>query len=61
MNGITVVTTDPSVIMRKPSISVIWVGDSNPAHLNPLSPVAASKRYVEFMGGADAVIHKSQK
>lgn len=35
--------------------------DSNPAHLDPLSPVDASKRYVEFMGGADAVINKAQK
>jgi alkyl sulfatase BDS1-like metallo-beta-lactamase superfamily hydrolase len=35
--------------------------DSNPAHLDPLSPVPASKLYVEFMGGADAVIHKAQK
>lgn len=35
--------------------------DSNPAHLDPLSPVAAAKLYVEFMGGADAVIHKAQK
>lgn len=34
--------------------------DSNPAHLDPLSPVEAAKRYVEFMGGEEAVIHKSQ-
>lgn len=30
--------------------------DGNPANLNPLSPVEASKKYVEFMGGADKVI-----
>ncbi|MEN9917429.1 MAG: Alkyl/aryl-sulfatase [Pseudomonadota bacterium] len=35
--------------------------DSNPAHLDPLSPAAAGKLYVEFMGGADAVLHKAQK
>lgn len=35
--------------------------DSNPAHLNPLPPVEASKKYVEFMGGADAVIEKARE
>jgi alkyl sulfatase BDS1-like metallo-beta-lactamase superfamily hydrolase len=35
--------------------------DSNPAHLNPLSPAESSKRYVEFMGGADAVIAKARE
>ncbi len=35
--------------------------DSNPAHLNPLSPVEAAKHYVEFMGGADAVINKARE
>ncbi len=29
--------------------------DGNPAHLNPHPPVEAATRYVEFMGGADAV------
>ncbi len=33
--------------------------DGNPAHLNPLPPVAAGKKYVEFMGGADEVIKKA--
>jgi alkyl sulfatase BDS1-like metallo-beta-lactamase superfamily hydrolase len=33
--------------------------DGNPAHLNPLPPVEAGKRYVEFMGGADAIIEKA--
>ncbi len=32
--------------------------DANPAHLHPLPPVDAAVRYVEFMGGADAVIEK---
>lgn len=32
--------------------------DANPASLHPLPPVEASKRYVEFMGGADAVMTK---
>ncbi|OIZ94992.1 hypothetical protein A1D18_02490 [Candidatus Rickettsiella isopodorum] len=35
--------------------------DSNPAHLDPLSPVEAGKRYVEFMGGEDAVIRKARE
>jgi alkyl sulfatase BDS1-like metallo-beta-lactamase superfamily hydrolase len=34
--------------------------DSNPANLDPLSPVEASKRYVEFMGGANNVITKAR-
>jgi alkyl sulfatase BDS1-like metallo-beta-lactamase superfamily hydrolase len=34
--------------------------DANPASLNPLPPVAAGKKYVEAMGGADAVIAKAQ-
>lgn len=35
--------------------------DSNPAHLDQLSPAEASKLYVEFMGGEDAVIHKARE
>lgn len=35
--------------------------DSNPANLNPHSPIEASKRYVEFMGGADAIIKKAKE
>ena len=35
--------------------------DGNPAHLNPLPPEQAGKKYVEFMGGADAVIVKAQQ
>lgn len=34
--------------------------DGNPAHLNPLPPEEAGRKYVEFMGGADAVIAKAQ-
>ncbi|MBN1614005.1 MAG: MBL fold metallo-hydrolase [Deltaproteobacteria bacterium] len=34
--------------------------DANPANLHPLPPVEASKRYVEFMGGADAVMAKAR-
>lgn len=33
--------------------------DSNPAHLNPLVPMESSKKYVEYMGGADAIIAKA--
>ncbi len=32
--------------------------DANPAHLHPLPPTEAAARYVEFMGGADAVMEK---
>jgi len=34
--------------------------DANPASLQPLPPVEASERYVEFMGGADAVMIKAR-
>jgi alkyl sulfatase BDS1-like metallo-beta-lactamase superfamily hydrolase len=34
--------------------------DGNPAHLWPHPPVAAAHRYVEFMGGADAVVDKAR-
>ena len=34
--------------------------DGNPANLHPLPPVEASVRYVEFMGGAEAVISKAR-
>lgn len=35
--------------------------DANPADLNPLPPAESAKRYVDAMGGADAVIEKAQK
>jgi alkyl sulfatase BDS1-like metallo-beta-lactamase superfamily hydrolase len=34
--------------------------DGNPANLNPLPPVESSKKYVELMGGADAVLAAAQ-
>jgi alkyl sulfatase BDS1-like metallo-beta-lactamase superfamily hydrolase len=34
--------------------------DGNPAHLDPLPPVEAAKKYVEFMGGAAAVVEKAE-
>src|SRR5690606_9324790 len=34
--------------------------DGNPAHLHPLPPVEAGKRYVEFMGGAAALLDKAR-
>jgi alkyl sulfatase BDS1-like metallo-beta-lactamase superfamily hydrolase len=34
--------------------------DGNPAHLHELPPVETSKKYLEFMGGADAVLKKAQ-
>ena len=35
--------------------------DGNPANLNPLPPVDAGHNYVEFMGGAEAVLEKAQQ
>lgn len=35
--------------------------DGNPANLHPLPPVEASRRYVEFMGGAEAVLAKARQ
>jgi alkyl sulfatase BDS1-like metallo-beta-lactamase superfamily hydrolase len=34
--------------------------DGNPANLDPLPPVESARRYVEWMGGADAVIEKGR-
>jgi len=34
--------------------------DGNPAHLNPLPPEEANKRYVDAMGGEDAVLKKAK-
>jgi alkyl sulfatase BDS1-like metallo-beta-lactamase superfamily hydrolase len=33
----------------------------NPTSLNPLPPVAAGKKYVEYMGGADAALTRAQQ
>ena len=33
--------------------------DGNPANLNPLPRVAEAKKYVEYMGGTDAVIARA--
>ncbi len=35
--------------------------DGNPAHLWPHPPVERAHRYVEFMGGADAVVERARK
>jgi alkyl sulfatase BDS1-like metallo-beta-lactamase superfamily hydrolase len=35
--------------------------DSNPAHLDPLPPAEAAKKYVEYMGGADAIIRRARE
>src|SRR3546814_8704216 len=42
---------------------VLYLGwfDGNPATLNQLPPAEASRKYVEFMGGADAVLAKAQE
>ncbi len=34
--------------------------DGNPTHLNPLPPAQAGAKYVEYMGGADAVVHRAR-
>jgi alkyl sulfatase BDS1-like metallo-beta-lactamase superfamily hydrolase len=34
--------------------------DANPAHLNPLPPVERATKYVEYMGGAAAVIERAR-
>jgi alkyl sulfatase BDS1-like metallo-beta-lactamase superfamily hydrolase len=41
---------------------VLYLGwfDGNPATLHELPPVEASKKYVEFMGGADKVLEQAQ-
>lgn len=35
--------------------------DGNPAHLYPLPPVELAKRYLDYMGGADAVVKKAKQ
>jgi len=35
--------------------------DGNPARLDPLPPVEAANRYVEYMGGADAVLTRARE
>ncbi|MEY9849782.1 alkyl sulfatase BDS1-like metallo-beta-lactamase superfamily hydrolase [Streptacidiphilus sp. BW17] len=35
--------------------------DANPAHLHPLPPVAAARKYVAYMGGADAVLARARE
>ena len=35
--------------------------NGNPANLNPLPPVAAANRYLEYMGGAEAVLERAQQ
>jgi alkyl sulfatase BDS1-like metallo-beta-lactamase superfamily hydrolase len=34
--------------------------DANPANLHPLPPVETAKKYVEYMGGADAVLERAK-
>ena len=35
--------------------------DGNPAHLHSLTPVDAAKKYVEYMGGAEAVLQRAKE
>src|SRR5215472_8795824 len=34
--------------------------DANPANLNPLPPIERGRKYVEYMGGADAIIRRAR-
>jgi len=34
--------------------------DANPVHLDPLPPVAAGRKYVEYMGGAEAILARAR-
>ena len=34
--------------------------DANPANLNPLPPVERGRKYVEYMGGAEAVVERAR-
>ena len=34
--------------------------DANPVHLDPLPPVAAGRKYVEYMGGAEAILSRAR-
>ena len=45
------------------SIYVHYMGpyDGNPVNLNPLAPVSAGRKYVEYMGGAEAVMDKARQ
>ena len=35
--------------------------DANPVNLDPLPPVESGKKYVEYMGGADALLERARK
>jgi alkyl sulfatase BDS1-like metallo-beta-lactamase superfamily hydrolase len=35
--------------------------DANPVHLDPLPPVESGRKYVEYMGGADAMLARARK
>src|SRR2546421_215654 len=35
--------------------------DANPVHLDPLPPVESGKKYVEYMGGAAAILERAKK
>ena len=35
--------------------------DANPVNLDPLPPVASGKKYVEYMGGADAILARARQ
>jgi len=35
--------------------------DANPVHLDPLPPVESGKKYVEYMGGSEAILSRAKK
>lgn len=47
--------------VRATYVKYLGFYDGNPATLHRYPPVEASKRYVEFMGGADAVLNKARQ
>lgn len=52
-----------SVSHNVKAIYVYYLGwfDANPANLHPLPPVQTAKKYVEYMGGADAVLERARQ
>ena len=52
-----------SVSQNAKAIYQYYLGwyDSNPAHLDPLSTIEASRKYVAYMGGPSAILAKAQQ
>lgn len=52
-----------TVIQNSRAVYQFYFGwyDGNPAHLNPLPPVPASRHYVAYMGGAEKLLAKARQ